>query len=100
MAEQPAWIKARTGRVAILVGLLMCVPGVTGLVLGFIIREHEGINVPIWSPSRAINLPIWMGLLFLLCGLGYIAWGAMRTAEVIREGRDSNPGSGNTRSSA
>lgn len=63
---------------AITVGLLMCLPGVTGVVLGFIIRQHEGINVPLWSPYKAINLALWMGLLFLVAGLGYIVWGAMR----------------------
>jgi len=34
--------------------------------------------VPLWSLSRAINLPIWMGLIFLAAGIGYIVWGAMR----------------------
>jgi tryptophan-rich sensory protein len=78
MAERPAWFRARVGRVAIRIGLLMCVPGVVGVVLGFILREHNGATVPLWSPYRAINLPIWMGLLFLAGGIGYIVWGSMR----------------------
>ena len=56
----------------------MCLPGVMGVVLGFIVRQHESIDVPLWSPYRAINLPLWMGLLFLVAGLGYIVWGAVR----------------------
>ena len=78
MAERPAWLKARAGRLAITIGLLMCVPGILGLVLGFLLREHEGASVPLWSLSRAINLSIWMGLIFLAGGIGYIVWGAMR----------------------
>jgi len=78
MAQRPAWLKVRAGKVAITIGLLMCVPGVVGVVLGFIIREHEGVNEPLWSPYRAVNLPIWMGLLFLAGGIGYIVWGTMR----------------------
>jgi len=60
-------MRARTGRVAALVGVLMCLPGGLGLVLGFILREHRGS----W-------LLLGMGVLFLVTGLGYIAWGAMR----------------------
>jgi tryptophan-rich sensory protein len=56
----------------------MCLPGAVGTVLGVILRQGKDANLPLWSPSRAINLPIWIGLLFLLTGLGYIAWGAMR----------------------
>lgn len=67
---------------AITIGLLMCAPGILGLVLGLIIREHEGANVPLWSPYRAINLPIWMGLLFLAGGISYIVWGAVRLRNV------------------
>ena len=78
VAEPPAWLRARAGRVAITIGLLMCLPGAAGLVLGLILRQAENANLPLWSPYRAINLPIWLGLLFLLSGLGYIAWGAMR----------------------
>ncbi|HEV3174867.1 MAG TPA: hypothetical protein VGZ72_02710 [Stellaceae bacterium] len=63
---------------AIAIGLLMCLPGAVGLVLGVILRQGANANLPLWSPYRAINLPIWMGLLFLFGGLGYIAWGAMR----------------------
>ena len=59
-------------------GLLLCLPGATGLVLGIIIRQNQGIDVPLWSPYKAINLALWMGLLFLVVGLGYIVWGAMR----------------------
>ena len=29
--ERPAWLKARAGKVAITIGLLMCVPGVAGV---------------------------------------------------------------------
>jgi hypothetical protein len=58
---------ARTARVAVLVGVLMCVPGGLGLVLGVILRDHRGS----W-------LLLGMGLLFLATGLGYIAWGAKR----------------------
>jgi hypothetical protein len=78
MTEQPAWLKARAGRVAITIGLLMCVPGVAGVVVGVILRQHDGANVPLWSLYRAINLPIWMGLIFLVPGLGYVVWGTMR----------------------
>ena len=67
MTERPAWLRARTGRVAVLVGVLMCLPGGAGLVLGFIIREQRGS----W-------LVLGMGLLFLTTGLGYVAWGVAR----------------------
>jgi hypothetical protein len=67
---------------AITIGLLMCVPGIGGVVLGFILREHEGANIPLWSPYRAINLPIWLGLLFLAGGIGYTVWGAVRLRNV------------------
>ena len=64
---------ARTGRVAVLVGVLMCLPGGVGLVLGFILRDHRGS----W-------LVLGMGLLFLTTGLGYIAWGAIRLRSLRR----------------
>ncbi|TMD24974.1 MAG: hypothetical protein E6I99_00725 [Chloroflexi bacterium] len=67
MAERPAWIRARTGRVAVLVGVLVCVPGGLGLVLGFILRD-----------ARDSWLLLAIGLPFLIAGVGYIAWGAMR----------------------
>ncbi|TMF50809.1 MAG: DUF72 domain-containing protein, partial [Chloroflexi bacterium] len=73
LAERPAWMMARTGRVAVLVGVLMCLPGGVGLVLGFILRDHRGS----W-------LVLGMGLLFLTTGLGYIAWGAMRLRSLRR----------------
>ena len=82
MAEQPVWLRARAGRVAITIGVLMCLPGALGVALGVILRHVENVNPPLWSPARAINLPIWLGLLFLLCGLGYVAWGTMRLRSI------------------
>ena len=56
----------------------MCLPGAVGLVLGVILRQGKDANLPLWSPYRAINLPIWIGLQFLLTDLGYLTWGAIR----------------------
>jgi hypothetical protein len=50
--------------------------------VGVILRQHDGANVPLWSLYRAINLPIWMGLIFLVPGLGYVVWGAVRLRNV------------------
>ena len=50
-----------------MVGLLMCLPGAAGLGMGFVLREHRGVN-----------LPLWTGLLFLVGGLGYVVWGTLR----------------------